>query len=158
MKLLPLLAFLCIATVGCTSAAPDPRTQDVPTRGDVLILADEDFRTILESERRAFENVYTDATVRITYLPEAELLQQMLNDSVRVVFTTCLPGAQQEAYFRTRRLSPDAVPVLTDGIAVMRSPMAAVLPITTQTLLEQKPDSNEPGMSQFRIPYPVRRQ
>jgi phosphate transport system substrate-binding protein len=113
------LLFLVALLGGCTSPAPDPRVDDIPTKGDVLILAEEDFRSVLEAQVLAFENIYAEAHVRLRYLPQAELLKAMMSDSVRAVFTTCLPGAEQETYFRTRSLSRDVVPVLTDGIAVV---------------------------------------
>lgn len=118
--------FLLALLGACASPPPDPRVDDIPTKGDVLILVEEDFRSIMEAEILAFENTYAEAHVRVRYLPQAELLKAMLNDSVRAVFTTCLPGAEQEAYFRTRSLSPDVVPVLTDGIAAV----TAILPET----------------------------
>ena len=62
---------------------PDPRTDDVPTRGHVLILADEDLRDLVEAEEFMFESIYDKATLDIRYLPEAELLKAVMNDSVR---------------------------------------------------------------------------
>ncbi|MBL0129430.1 MAG: substrate-binding domain-containing protein [Flavobacteriales bacterium] len=135
MKLVGMIAWCgTVLLAACTTNPPDPRSDDTPTKGDILVLADEDFRIILESEKFAFESIYENAKVRITYLPEAELLKRMMDDSVRVVFTTCLPGAEQEAYFRTRNLSPDVVPVLTDGIALVQGLKAADGTITLDQL------------------------
>lgn len=120
MRSVQIILFMLV--LACKSPAPDPKTDDIPTRGDILMLADEDFRSVLEAQELAFENIYPDARVRIQYLPQATLLENMMSDSVRAVFTTCLPGGEQEAYFRTRRLSPDIVPILIDGIAAVRAP------------------------------------
>ncbi|MCC6541007.1 MAG: substrate-binding domain-containing protein [Flavobacteriales bacterium] len=106
--------------VACQGKAPDPQHDDVPTKGDILIVADQDFQRIIEAERFVFESIYDQATVRVRYLPETALRQAMRNDSVRVVFSATLPGADEVAFFRTRNLYPDHVPVLTDAIAVVR--------------------------------------
>ncbi len=135
MNALTIIGCVCVLQlIACTSAPPDPHVDDTPTAGDILVLADEDFRAIITSQQFSFESIYTNAHVRVRYLPQAELLKQMMNDSVRVVFSTCLPGGEQEAYFRTRRLKVDAVPVLTDGIAVLRSPSGPGADITVEQL------------------------
>ena len=107
--------------MACQGKAPDPQRDDVPTKGDILIVADQDLERIIEAERFVFESIYAEATVRVRYLPETELRQAMRSDSVRVVFTATLPGAEEVDFFRSRNLYPDDVPVLTDAIAVIRA-------------------------------------
>lgn len=114
----PLGAALLLAP-GCRSNGPDPRTDDSPTFGHVLVLADEDVRPVIAAEERVFEALYRDAQLDIRYLPEAELLKAMLNDSVRCAIMTVAPGADQQAYFTKRQLSAPSVPIYTDGIAVV---------------------------------------
>jgi phosphate transport system substrate-binding protein len=108
---------LCIGA--CGGPAPDPRTDDVPTKGHVLLLADEDLRPLVGSEELVFESIYTKAELDIRYLPESELLKAMMNDSVRCVITTVLPGGDQEAYFNRRTVKAHVVPICTDAIAVV---------------------------------------
>ena len=123
-----------LVLVGCQSAPPSPFTDDTLTQGDILVLADEDFRIILEAQRTVFEHIYPNAHIRIRFLPESELLKQVVNDSVRVVFATCKPGGEQSAYYRTRNLSVSMVPILTDGIAVFTAPGAGCVGRSTQEL------------------------
>lgn len=122
-----------VAWWGCTSPAPDPRTDDRPTSGDVVVLAEEEFKGLLEGHRLVFEMTYPKARVRIHYLPQAELLQAMLNDSVRAAFTTCAPGQQQVSYLRERKVPVTLVPVLVDAVAVVRGGGQA-RPITVDEL------------------------
>jgi phosphate transport system substrate-binding protein len=107
---------LCLSACG---PSPDPRQDDVPTKGHVLLLADEDLRPLVESEELVFESIYTKAELDIRYLPESELLKAMMNDSVRCVITTVLPGGEQEAYFNRRTVKSHVVPICTDAIAVV---------------------------------------
>ncbi|MBL7950213.1 MAG: substrate-binding domain-containing protein [Flavobacteriales bacterium] len=122
----PLLPIAILLFAACQGKAPDPKRDDVPTKGDIVIVADKDLERIIDSERYVFESVYADAKVRVHYLPEALLREAMKSDSVRVVFTTCLPGADEVAFFRSRNLFPDDVPILTDAIAVVKAPGAVV--------------------------------
>ncbi|MGV9013088.1 MAG: PstS family phosphate ABC transporter substrate-binding protein [Flavobacteriales bacterium] len=104
---------------GCQFTEPDPRTDDTPTSGHILILADEDCRAVLDEEALVFRNIYADAVLDIRYMGEAELLKAMMNDSVRCVVTSVDPGGAQQAYFDKRRISAPIVPIYKAGIAVV---------------------------------------
>ncbi|MBL7954647.1 MAG: substrate-binding domain-containing protein [Flavobacteriales bacterium] len=125
---------LPLALVACKGKAPDPQRDDVPTKGDILIVADEDAQRIIEAQLLVFQSIYADATVRVRYLPESDLRGAMRNDSVRVVFTSTLPGAEEVAFFRSRNLFPDDVPVLTDAIAVVKGLGASVDSISLEEI------------------------
>ena len=115
---------LMLLLAACKGTAPDPERDDIPTKGDILVVADKDLERIIESQRYVFESIYADARVRVRYMPEVALRKAMQNDSVRVVFTATLPGTDEVAFFRSRNLYPDDVPILTDGIAVLKAPGA----------------------------------
>lgn len=138
--------FSSLVLLGCKGPAPDPFKDDGPTGGDVLILADEDFRSILEEERTVFEHVYPNAHIRFRFLPQKDLQQAMMNDSVRVAFTTCAPGSEQQAYFRRRNLSTAMIPILVDGIAVFKAPGMACPDISAHEILSRAASSDGPGL------------
>lgn len=115
--LFPLLATIML---GCGSNAPSsPTTDDTTTTGHVLVLADEDLKPIVEAEAFVFLSEYPEAELDIRYMPEAQLLKGMLNDSVRCVVTTATPGGDQEGFFRSRNINAEAVPICMDAIAVV---------------------------------------
>lgn len=111
-----LLAFALLYACG---GPRDPYKDDNPTSGHILILADEDLRSIVEEEEMVFESIYENAHIDVRYLPEAQLLKAMMNDSVRLVISTVLPGAEQQAYLDKRTVKPRPVAICTDGIAVV---------------------------------------
>ncbi len=115
---LPYCAILLILSA-CSGTPSDPRHDDTPTYGHVSILADESFRSVLEIEEAVYEYHYKDADVDLYYMPEGELLKAMLQDSVRAVFASFMPGGEQEAFFRNKQLAPHVESVATDGIAVI---------------------------------------
>jgi phosphate transport system substrate-binding protein len=105
--------------LGACGDAHDPYKDDLTTEGHVLILADEDLRDLVEAERFMFESIYTNAQLDIRYLPEAELLKAVMNDSVRCWIGTVQPGGEQEAYYAQRQVKAHVVPIAMDGIAVV---------------------------------------
>lgn len=110
--------------IACTGAPPDPRKDDIPTRGEVTVLADADIAGVLDGELLAFTAHYQQAHIHIRYTAGNAVMQELMNDTVRVAFTANMPGADQHAYFRSRNLYPEVVPILTDGIAILRAPGA----------------------------------
>ena len=116
------------------SDPPDPRTDDVPTRGHILILADEDLRDLVQAEEYMFESIYRDAQLDIRYLPEAELLKAVMNDSVRCWIGTVQPGGEQEAYYAKRSIKAHVIPIAMDGIAVVVSKVRRQESISTPTI------------------------
>lgn len=121
MRYLPGCLSLITLLTACSSEPSDPASDDSPTYGAVLVLADQDLRTVIEGQHKMFEATYTDAKLEVRYLPERELAQAMLNDSVRAVFGYFRPGGEQEAYFKKRNLTPHVEAVATDGIALIVS-------------------------------------
>jgi phosphate transport system substrate-binding protein len=111
------VALLAVFIASCD--APDPYTDDVPTKGHILLLADEDLRSLVEAEEYVFESIYAKAELDIRYLPEAELLKAVMNDSVRCWIASVQPGSEQEAYYAKRTVRAHVVPICTDGIAVV---------------------------------------
>ena len=85
----------------------------------MLVLADEELRSIVDAEAFIFQNAYHEAQLDIRYLPERALLKEMLSDSVRCVITTAKPGGDQDEFLRARKVEAEAVPICTDAIAVV---------------------------------------
>lgn len=112
-------ALLAALFCACSAKGPDPYTDDVPTKGHVLILADEGIRPLMERQEEVFESIYTKAVLDIRYLPAAELLQAMMNDSVRCIFASLQTGGEQETWLRSKQRVARPVPICTDGIAVI---------------------------------------
>ncbi len=129
------------------SDPPDPRTDDVPTRGHILILADEDLRDLVQAEEYMFESIYRDAQLDIRYLPEAELLTAVMNDSVRCWIGTVQPGGEQEAYYAKRSVKAHVVPIAMDGIAVVVNKQRALASLSIAMI--EKMLTNRAG---YRMP------
>lgn len=124
------VALLC----ACSGKGPDPFTEDVPTKGHVLILADEGIRPLMERQEEVFESIYTKAVLDIRYLPAAGLLKAMMNDTVRCTFASLQTGGEQETWLRSKQRVARPVPICTDGIAVIANKGRGVKAMSVQQL------------------------
>ncbi len=127
-------ALLALLLWACGGKAPDPTTDDKLTSGRVVLLADEGLRPLMERQEQVFESFYTKADVQFRYMPAAELLQAMMNDTVRCAFASLLPGGDQEAWLRSRQRVARNVPICTDGIAVLANKERSLRNLALPTL------------------------
>lgn len=116
-----LLLFLLAA---CDTTPSDPRTDDNPTSGHVVVLVDEGLKPVFEDLESIFEHFYKEAELDLRYLPEGEILTAMQHDSVRLVFATFAPGADQDTYLRSKQITPHIETVATDAVAIIVSKAA----------------------------------
>lgn len=130
-----IVLLVALSLWGCT-APKDPWLDDTPTSGQVLILADEDLRALVEAERSMFEAIYAKARLHVRYLPESALLKALHNDSVRCYIGAVRPGADEQAWYDARNVKAHVVPIATDGIAVVVNKDCGLTPPTVQDLRE----------------------
>lgn len=113
------LAGITAVLGACSNKGPDPYTDDTPTRGRVVFVADEGMRPLLERQEQVFEGFYAKADVDIRYMPAADLLKAMMDDTVRCAFGSVLPGGEQEAWLKSRQRVARNVPLCTDAVVVL---------------------------------------
>jgi phosphate transport system substrate-binding protein len=82
--------------------------QESPTRGDIKITADESFKPLIDTEVFTFTHLYTNAKVRAQYKPEYDVINDFMNDSVKVIVTS-------------RKLTDDQIQYLRDTLVVART-------------------------------------
>ncbi|MGE5406578.1 MAG: PstS family phosphate ABC transporter substrate-binding protein [Methanosarcina sp.] len=63
-------------------------TNETPTRGSIRISVDESFRPILETEIFTFTHLYASASIESSYKPELDVINDFMNDSVKVIVTS----------------------------------------------------------------------
>lgn len=124
----------CLLLAACETTPSDPRTDDNPTSGHIAVLVDEGLKPVFEDLESIFEHFYKDAELDLRYLPEGEILTAMQHDSVRLVFATFSPGADQEAYLRSRQNTPHIETVATDAVAIIANKGSPIHTIRTAEL------------------------
>lgn len=84
----------------------EPR--ETPTSGNIKIAVDESFQPLIDTEVYTFTSLYSRAKVTPEYKPEYDIVNDFMNDSVKVMVTS-------------RKLTDDQVQYLRDTLVVART-------------------------------------
>lgn len=116
---LVLSCFLFALFAGCIERDKKGRPLDTPTSGFIRIAVDESLRPLLDAELETFEAIYTRADIEADYLPEAEALNALLNDSARLAVVTRRFNEEERAYFRSLKITPQELDVALSAVALI---------------------------------------
>jgi phosphate transport system substrate-binding protein len=83
-------------------------TNETPTRGNIRIMADESFQPLIETEVFTFTHLYTGAKIKPVFKPEYDVINDFMNDSVKVIVTS-------------KKLSDYQVQSLRDTLVIART-------------------------------------
>jgi phosphate transport system substrate-binding protein len=83
-------------------------TNETATRGTTKILSDESFKPLIETEVFTFTHLYTGAKIKVVYKPENDVINDFMNDSLKVIVTS-------------KKLSEDQIRYLRDTLIIART-------------------------------------
>ncbi|GAB3945004.1 substrate-binding domain-containing protein [Spirosoma harenae] len=92
---------------------------DNPSRGEIVIAADESFQPLVNQLTSAYSGIYPDAHFKVVFKPEQEAINMMLQDSARMVFTTRILKPSEKAVLDQRKIKGAAEKIATDGVALI---------------------------------------
>ncbi len=81
---------------------------ETPTRGDIRISVDESYQPIIDSEIHVFTSLYTYAKITPIYKPEIDIINDFMNDSVKLIVTN-------------RNLTEAQIQLLRDTLVIVRT-------------------------------------
>jgi phosphate transport system substrate-binding protein len=98
-----------------------PATNETPTRGKIHIVADESFQPLIETEVFTFTHLYKGAQIKPLFKPEYDVINDFMNDSVKVIVTSKKLSDSQIQYLRdtliiarTSTFAYDALALITN--------------------------------------------
>lgn len=112
---LPVLLIL----TACRDRDKDGKVLDTATSGSISIAVAESLRPLLEAEVSTFEALYRRAHLNPRYLPEAEAVDALMNDSVRLAVVTRRFTEEEKEYFKTIKITPTELDVAISAIALI---------------------------------------
>jgi phosphate transport system substrate-binding protein len=112
------LALLLISLVACNSMGKRA-TNETPTRGNIKITVDESFQPIIESEVFTFTHLYPSAHITPSYKPEFDVINDFMNDSVRVIVTSKKLSDYQIQYLRDSQIIARTTTYAYDALALV---------------------------------------
>ncbi len=92
---------------------------ETPTRGNIRIIADESYQPIIDSEIHTFTSLYNYAKITPTYKPEVDVINDFLNDSVKVIVTNRKLTDAQIQYLRDTQAVARTTAFAYDAVAIL---------------------------------------
>lgn len=104
---------------GCTDRDKQGRVLDTPTTGFIKIAIDESLRPLMETEVSTFESLYRRADIDASYYPEAEAIDALMMDSVRLAVVTRKFTKEEKDYFKNIKITPTELDVALSAVALI---------------------------------------
>ena len=120
--------FLFAALVIALAACADPKSKDgkkldTPTTGEITVMVDEGYQSIIASSIDVFDTVYRQASIKAIYTSEGDAINQLLKDSIQViVIPRKLTDDEVNTYYKPRGFEPAMTPIAHDAIAFILNP------------------------------------
>jgi phosphate transport system substrate-binding protein len=109
-----LLALVVLTTC---NRNPNAILEENATRGIIKIGVDESFTLLAEAELYVFESIYQHADITPLYKPELDVLNDFLNDSIRMMITTRKLADDETAFLKGKQINPRTTTIAYDGLA-----------------------------------------
>jgi phosphate transport system substrate-binding protein len=123
-----LLSMLLVLLLGMFSGCKSFKEQrdelpDNPDKGTIHISADESFKPIVDEQVKVYQSNHPGTSIIVHYKTEAECLQDIAVDSIRMIITTRRLLPDEKAFvIDSLRISPEQMIVARDAIAVIVNP------------------------------------
>lgn len=121
MKINPVFKLSLLSLVIGISCG-NPAKQQSTTRGNARIGVDETFRLLVDTEIFTFQAHYPNAKIEPFYAPEAELIKQLRNDSLRLLVIGRNLTKEEIEFFASKKSHPKITKVAYDGVAFILNP------------------------------------
>ena len=132
----PLL--LGVAFLGILQSCQQNKSKKAPLDGFITgttqISADESFAPILDEELYVFKASFPEANPVITYKPEADVVNELLNDKVRAVILARNLDTAELGVLKRRTLTADVNKFAIDAVALIVNEASADTTITVKEI------------------------
>jgi phosphate transport system substrate-binding protein len=115
-----------VILVSCGSDKTDPNL-DTRHKGKINISADESFKPVIDAQVQVYEADNPEAKLEVHYKPEADCLNDLMVDSVRMIIVTKRISEVEKGYISdSLKVFPDQMMMAYDAIAVIVNPDAEI--------------------------------
>ncbi len=111
------LIFL-LTLYSCYNAAKQANIE-TPTSGNIKVEVDESFQPLLDTEIFTFTTLYHNAHIKPVYKPEVDIVNDFMNDSVKVIVTSRKLTDNQIQYLRDSLIIARTIPFAYDALALI---------------------------------------
>jgi phosphate transport system substrate-binding protein len=122
MKTILGLVVVVALLTGCSGRDKRGKALDTPTSGSISIAVDESLKPLVEAEIHAFEGIYHNAHINVTYTSEGEAIDALLKDSVRMAIVTRKLVEGEEKKLLDQVITPTQLGLAKDAVALIINP------------------------------------
>lgn len=116
--LLLIVLTILLGVAGCNQGNSP---SDTPTTGSITISVDETYKPLLESEVNTFESIYRYAKVNVRYKSEADVFNDLVNDTIRIIVAPRTFNKEELEQFKRWEIVPRVTKIAYDGVALIGS-------------------------------------
>ncbi|MFZ0282764.1 MAG: substrate-binding domain-containing protein [Bacteroidales bacterium] len=113
------LYVILIGLLGSCRNGNRQATDETPTRGNIKISVDESFQPLIDTEVYTFTSLYRNAKVKPLYKPEYDVVNDFMNDSVKLMVTSRKLSDSQIQYLRDTLIVARTVTFAYDALALI---------------------------------------
>ncbi len=111
-------SFLLLNT-GCSY---DYKNTDGPTTGKLKIGIDDSYSLMMDSQIHTFESFYQYAKILPSFKPEADVIQDLMNDTVQAAIISRDLTDNEKAFFEAKHRIVKSTKIAVDGLAFIVNP------------------------------------
>jgi phosphate transport system substrate-binding protein len=112
------IIWLMLIMVSCTGGNKSS-VKDTPTRGNISISSDESFQPLIETEVFTFTHLYANAKINAQFKPEYDVINDFMDDSVKVIVTSKKLSDYQIQYLRDTQIIARTTTYAYDALAII---------------------------------------
>ncbi len=117
MKKILSYGYVLIALAVFASCGSNGKINETPTSGNVKIGVDESYQPVADAEIDLFEAIYQYAVINPEYGPESQIIERILNDSLRCVIVNREFTEKEKAFLLAKKIIPKTTKIAYDGLA-----------------------------------------
>lgn len=110
------------------------RSGDSISSGKLKLGVDMSYQLMMESEIDVFQEFYSNAQVNAQYLPETEVIQLLLKDSIQGAIINRKLTEEELKMFESKKRFPEMVRIAIDGVAFIVHPENQDTALTTDQI------------------------
>lgn len=92
---------------------------DNPTQGHIKISVDESYQPIIDTQISTFESMYKYAKITPSYVSENKAMEDLLNDSARIIVISRQLNAKEKKYFDDIKIIPTVTKIAYDAVSLI---------------------------------------
>ena len=124
---------LVIAVMSACNVAQEKNKESF-TSGKLRLGVDESYSLMMDSQVFTYTSLNKYAEIEISHKPEADVISDLLNDSIQSAVIGRELNAEELAFFKSKNRSPESMIIAHDGVALVLHPDVMDTTITLEQL------------------------